>query len=92
MSQLTGDDPHRRLTTTELQAVATYRQMIDWLSTLPDDEYERQMESPIAVNLAAFAHFRLRQKHQQFIDSFVVSLFPDRGNQTAFLGAEVAFA
>lgn len=80
-------DCQDKLTNEETAVVSTYRQMIEWLSSLPDEEYERQMMLPVSANLTAFSHFRLRQRHEEIIDRTTAALFPQRDNQPLFIGA-----
>lgn len=70
------------LTNEETAAVNTYRQMIEWLSSLPDEDYDRQMLLPISANLTAFRHFQLRQRHLNVLPGYAMFAY---GNDHSLL-------
>ncbi len=79
-----GFDDH--LTASELQAIADFRTMSDWLTELSDKDYDRYIGLPLAARLATFRRVCLRHQEDNFLNrlSVAVSAQPDYQTSLAF--------
>jgi len=68
------------------QAIASYRSMTDWLTALPDKDYEDYLKLPFAARLAVFRGLGFGAAQYQRVDLVSAGSTANRGDQLAFSG------
>lgn len=73
------------ISNSELQAIADFRKMSDWLVALSDEDYDRYMALPLAARLATFRRVCLRHHQDNLVNRLPVAMSAQPNYQTTLV-------